>query len=78
MNTIISITDRGNITLPAKMRKILGIKPNSQIIAEVTDEGLLLRPAVTLPIEMYSEERIEAFRKESDQLEGFLNSKPVK
>ncbi len=49
------------MTLPAKLRHALGLKGGGQLIAEITPEGLLLRPAVTLPIEIYSAEREQQF-----------------
>jgi len=68
MKTMVTVTSRGVVTLPAKLRRALGVKPDDQLIAETTPEGLLLRPAVTLPIELYSEKRIREF----DQAEGDL------
>ena len=42
------------------------------LIAETTPEGLLLRPAVTLPVEIYSEKRIREFDEEEAALEKVL------
>ncbi|HUF73499.1 MAG TPA: AbrB/MazE/SpoVT family DNA-binding domain-containing protein [Gammaproteobacteria bacterium] len=61
MKATVTITSRGVITLPAKLREALGLKADDQLIAEATSEGLLLRPAVTLPVEIYSEDRIREF-----------------
>lgn len=61
MRTTVTVTSRGTITLPAKLRRALGITSDDQLIAETTSEGLLLRPGVTLPIEIYSEKRIREF-----------------
>jgi len=61
MKTTLTVTDRGTVTLPAKLRRQLGIKADDQLIAEATPEGLLLRPAVTLPIEIYGKKRIAEF-----------------
>ena len=61
MKTTVTVTRRGVVTLPAKLREALGIKADDQLIAETTPEGLLLRPAVTLPIEIYTEKRIREF-----------------
>jgi antitoxin PrlF len=61
MKTTLTVTARGVVTLPAKLRQALGIKADDQLIAETTPEGLLLRPAVTLPIEIYSDARIREF-----------------
>ena len=75
MKTTLTITSRGVITLPAKLREALGIKADDQLIAETTPEGLLLRLAVTLPIEMYSEKRIREFDEGEAELEKVLHRK---
>jgi AbrB family looped-hinge helix DNA binding protein len=61
MKTTLMVTRRGVVTLPAKLRQALGLKTDDLLIAETTAEGLLLRPAVTLPVEIYSEDRIREF-----------------
>ena len=61
MKTTRTLTSRGVVTLPAKLRRALGLKADDQLIAETTAEGLLLRPAVTLPVEIYSDQRIAEF-----------------
>ena len=61
MKATVTVTRRGVVTLPAKLREALGIKADDQLIAETTPEGLLLRPAVTLPIEIYTEKRVREF-----------------
>ena len=61
MKTTLTITSRGIVTLPAKLRQALGLKADDQLIAETTPEGLLLRPAVTLPVELYTPERKHEF-----------------
>lgn len=61
MTVILSVSGRGLIALPVEMRKAAGIQPQDTLIAETTPEGILLRPAVTLPVEMYSDARIAEF-----------------
>ena len=51
MKTTLTMTSRGAVTLPAKLRRALGLKADDQLIAETTPEGLLLRLAVSLPVE---------------------------
>lgn len=75
MKTTLTITARGVITLPAKLRESLGLSADDQLIAETTPEGLLLRPAVTLPVEMYSEERLREFDQAEAELAVALNRK---
>ena len=75
MKATVTITSRGVITLPAKLRQAMGMKADDHLIAETTPEGLLLRPAVTLPIELYSAEREREFDAAEAELASFLNSK---
>jgi len=72
MGTPVTITSRGVITLPARLRRALGLRADDQLIAELTPEGLLLRPAVTLPVEIYSEQREREFDREEAELEEAL------
>ena len=77
MQTAITITRRGVITLPARLRRALGLRAEDQLIAEVTPEGLLLRPAVTLPVEVYSRERVREFDEAEQELAEALKAQPV-
>jgi AbrB family looped-hinge helix DNA binding protein len=75
MKTTVFVTRRGVITLPAKLRQALGIRADDQLIAETTPDGLLLRPAVTLPLEIYSERRIQEFDESEAELAKVLQRK---
>ena len=61
MQTTLTINSRGVVTLPAKLRQAMGLKADDQLIAETTPQGLLLRPAVTLPLEIYTPARLLEF-----------------
>jgi len=79
MKATLTVTSRGVVTLPAKIRRALGIKGDDQLIAETTPDGLLLRPAVTLPIEIYSDERIREFDEaEADLAKELTRRRPRK
>ncbi len=79
MRTTLSVSGRGLIALPAVMRNAAGIRPQDSLIAETTAEGILLRPAVTLPVEMYSPERISEFdAAESELAEALEQAKRPK
>jgi antitoxin PrlF len=75
MKATVTITSRGVITLPARLREALGLKGEDQLIAETTPEGLLLRPAVTLPIEIYSPERVAEFDAAEAELATVLGER---
>ena len=72
MKATVTVTSRGLVTLPAKLRKALGLKADDQLIAEATPDGLLLRPAVTLPVEVYSDGRIREFDEAEAEVVRFL------
>ena len=52
---------RGAVVVPARLRKRFGIEEGSLIIAEERDDGILLRPAIALPVEIYSPKRKAQF-----------------
>jgi AbrB family looped-hinge helix DNA binding protein len=72
MKATLTVTSRGVVTLPAKLRQALGLKADDQLIAETTPEGLLLRPAVTLPVEIYGERRVREFDAAEAELDKVL------
>lgn len=61
MKATVTVNSRGVVTLPAKLRPAAGLKADDQLIAETTPEGPLLRPAVTLALEVYTPEREREF-----------------
>ena len=52
---------RGTVVIPARFRELYGMTEGSMIVAEARPEGLLLRPAEVMPVEMYTDERIAEF-----------------
>ena len=62
MGTEISkVGKRGVVVIPATLRRRFGIHEGSLVIAEEREDGILLRPSVTLPIERYSPKRRAEF-----------------
>lgn len=57
----IQVGKRGTVVIPAAMRRRYGLKEGTLIVAESRDDGILLRPAVALPVEIYTPERIAEF-----------------
>jgi len=52
---------RGTVVLPAKLRRRLGIREGSFVVVEEREDGILIRPATVLPVEMYTPERRAGF-----------------
>lgn len=55
------IGKRGTVVIPAGLRRKYGFEEGSLVVAEAQEEGVLLRPAVTLPLERYTPERKAEF-----------------
>lgn len=52
---------RGAIIVPSKLRKKFGIEEGTLVTAEATEDGILIRPAIVVPVERYTDERKAEF-----------------
>ena len=64
MRENLTVSNRGQITLPVGLRKKLGIAAGGTVIAEERNGEVVLRPAVVLEVEMYSDEDIARWDEE--------------
>lgn len=58
---VAKVGKRGAIIMPARLRKRFGIEEGTMVTAEETEEGILIRPAVVVPVERYTPERKAEF-----------------
>jgi len=58
MSETLLVSSRGQITLPAALRKRLGIKSGDVVILEDRGNEVVLKPGVVLEIQHYSDEQI--------------------
>lgn len=56
---------RGVFVIPAALRRRFGLEEGALVIAEERPDGILLRPAVAMPTEVYTPERRAAFLLEN-------------
>ncbi len=61
LNETIKVGKRGTVVIPVNLRKKYGLEEGSQLIIEASSEGVLLRPVVSLPVEIYTPERKAEF-----------------
>ena len=54
MKESVRIGRRGTIVLPAAVRRSYGLEEGATALLEERDDGILIRPAVVLPIEVYT------------------------
>jgi AbrB family looped-hinge helix DNA binding protein len=52
---------RGAIVVPARLRRKFGIEEGALVIAEERPDGILIRPAAAVPLEIYTPERKAEF-----------------
>ena len=43
-----NVSSKGQVTLPARYRKQLGIQPQGRVVIEATDDAIVIRPAADL------------------------------
>lgn len=73
MKENLMITDKGQITLPAWMRRSLGLGKSTVLTVEQVGGKIVLTPAVVLETELYTDEevaewdRADAFTKDERQ-----------
>lgn len=63
MRESVVVSNRGQITLPAKIRKRLGIRAGGLILLEQRGEEVVLRPAAVVEVETYSDQQIAKWDK---------------
>ncbi|MEA1049039.1 AbrB/MazE/SpoVT family DNA-binding domain-containing protein [Lamprobacter modestohalophilus] len=58
MRDVLTVSSRGQVTLPAGMRKQLGIEPGGTLLVEAREGELRLKPATVLEREHYTDAQI--------------------
>ncbi len=77
MRETLTVSSRGQITLPAALRKRLGIAAGDVVIAEEGQGKITLRPAMVMEVDAYSDQDIAAWNAEdhlcAEEREAVLN-----
>jgi AbrB family looped-hinge helix DNA binding protein len=55
------IGKRGTLVIPAKLRQRFALPQGDLLVTEEREDGILLHPAVTVPVEIYTPERKAEF-----------------
>jgi AbrB family looped-hinge helix DNA binding protein len=77
MRENLTVSSRGQITLPAKVRKRLGIQGGGVVIVEEREGEIVLRPGAVMEIETYSDGDIARWDAE-DRLDGVERAALIK
>ena len=65
MSEAATVGKRGTVVIPARLRRKLGIEEGATVLFEECPDGVVIRPAVTVPIEVWGPERRAAFLLEN-------------
>lgn len=55
------IGKRGTLVIPAKLRQRFALQEGDLLVTEEREDGILLRPAVAVPVEIYTPDRKAEF-----------------
>ena len=66
MSETLVVSSRGQITLPAALRKRLGIKGGDVVILEDRGNEVVLRPGIVLEVQPYSDKQIAQWDAEDE------------
>jgi len=67
MSETLVVSSRGQITLPAQLRRRLGIKGGDVVILEDIDGEIVLKPGIVLETQSYTDTQIDEWDS-ADQL----------
>ena len=62
----VQLSSRGQITLPAKVRTAVGVKPGDPLAISVEEGRIVISPALLLPVEHYTDERVAEFARAAE------------
>ena len=64
MTKLITVNERGALTLPKEAREKLGVTRGGQLLVDIDQSGeVTLRAGVIMPLEIYTSERIQEFQR---------------
>ena len=69
METVI-VGERGQVTIPKKLRDRFGIKARSPVVFELREDGIMIKPAMTIAVREFSEDFVKAVVKADRLKEG--------
>lgn len=70
--TLVQLSGRGQITLPAEVRKALSLRSGDAFQVRIDDGRIVLEPVEVMPVELYTEERVKEFLENSELTENEL------
>jgi AbrB family looped-hinge helix DNA binding protein len=69
METVI-VGERGQVTIPKKLRDRFGIKSKSPVVFELKEDGIMIKPAMTIMVREFADDFIKDIAKADSLKEG--------
>ena len=69
------MNERGTLTLPKRLREKYAMGGDSMVILEDSGEGILVRPAEVVPVEIYTDERLAEFAESEKKMAAYFRAK---
>lgn len=66
---LVQLSPRGQLTLPAEVRKALGLRAGDAFNVRIEDGEIVLEAVEVTPVELYSEARLEEFAENAEMTE---------
>jgi AbrB family looped-hinge helix DNA binding protein len=64
MAKVITVNERGALTLPREVRDKLGVTRGGHLVVDLDKDGeVILRAGVVMPVEVYSPARVQEFQR---------------
>ena len=73
MNAILKVNSRGTVTIPKALRNALGVTEGGTLMCSLKEEGVMLQPAETYPIRIYTDEEIAELDADDAALAGLVD-----
>ena len=67
---IVIVGERGQVTIPKKLRDRFGIKSKSPVVFELREDGIMIKPAMTVMVRDFSDDFINDIAKADRLKEG--------
>ncbi len=69
---LVQLSTRGQLTLPAEVRKALGLRAGDAFNVRIEDGEIVLGAVEVTPVELYSDARLEEFTVNAEMTEEEL------
>ncbi len=66
---LVQLSTRGQLTLPAEVRKALGLRAGDAFNVRIEDGEIVLGAVEVTPVELYSDARLEEFAANAEMTE---------